>query len=308
LYKLPSSFFVCRLFQGIFGGVVGATAAFAGSEAPPGKQGHALGRLQGAAAAGSLIGPLIGGALISLWGFRPLLLLMGALTGICALAVSFLLTESQRDTVKISSTSTGIVQTFKSLFHYPRTRAFILAGICAKVGSFGLVTAFAPFVREIIDSPTYAATWVGALQAATWGATFIGSPWWGKNNDHKPVEQNFIWASLLCGLSIVLQALVQELEWLFVFRVIQGFSFSALVQSVFFVVLKSSDKEDNGVSIGSTNSFLVLGQIIGSIIGATLAGYLSFEGIFIIMGLVFLLSSFLIDFSAKKYSTTQSKD
>jgi len=111
-----------------------------------------------------------------------------------------------------------------------------------------------------------------ALQAATWGATFIGSPWWGKNNDHKPVEQNFIWASLLCGLSIVLQALVQELEWLFVFRVIQGFSFSALVQSVFFVVSKSSDKEDNGVSIGSTNSFLVLGQIIGSIIGATLAG------------------------------------
>jgi len=265
-----------------------------------------LGQLQGAAAAGSLIGPLIGGALISLWGFRPLLLLMGALTGICALAVSFLLTESQRDTVKISSTS--IIKTFKSLFHHSRTRAFILAGMCAKLGSFGLVTAFAPFVRDIIDSPAYAATWVGALQATTWGATFIGSPWWGRNNDHKPVERNFIWASLLCGLSIVLQALVQELEWLFVFRVIQGFSFSALVQSVFFVVLKSSDKEDNGVSIGSTNSFLVLGQILGSILGATLAGYLSFEWVFIIMGLVFLLSSFLIGYSTKKYSINPSRD
>lgn len=306
MYKLLSSFFVCRLFQGVFGGVIGATAAFAGSEAPPEEQGHALGRLEGAAAAGSLIGPLIGGAFISLWGFRPLLLLMGTLTGICTLAVSFLLTESQRDTVKISST--GIIKTFKSLFQHPRTRAFILAGMCVKLGSFGLVTAFAPFVREIIDSPAYTATWVGVLQAATWGATFIGSPWWGRKNDRKPVEQNFICASLLCGLSIILQALVQELEWFFIFRVIQGFSFSALVQSVFFIILKSSNQENNGVSIGSTNSLLIFGQIIGSILGATLAGYLSFKWVFIIMGLVFFFSSFLISYSTKKYSVIPNQD
>lgn len=249
--------------------------------------------MQGAVAAGSLLGPLIGALLISFLGFRPLLLLMGFLTGICALIASFLLTEQQH-TSQTFSTSASIIETYRFLFLTPRTRVFIVAGICVKLGSFGLVTAFAPYIRGIVDSPTNATTWVGILQSATWGATFLGSPWWGKRNDLNSVERNFIWASLIFGLSILLQSITNSVEWIFLLRVIQGFSFSALLQSVFFVVLRTAHQENHGVSIGATNSSLVLGQIIGSLAGAALAGYLRFEYVFFVMGLIPIVGAFMV--------------
>ena len=189
--------------------MVDAAAAFSGAEAPPEQRGVVLGRLQSAVAAGSLVGPLIGGILIRIWGFRPLLLTMGVLTGMCAIAACFFLQESQHP-ASVSTTQTSIARTFKTLLREPKTRAFILAGICAKVGIFGLVTVFAPFVKELVNSPTStaAAMWVGLLQAVTWSATFIGSGWWGKQNDRKSVEWNYVFASFLCGISVVLQGLV----------------------------------------------------------------------------------------------------
>lgn len=286
--------------------MVDAAAAFSGAEAPPEQRGVVLGRLQSAVAAGSLVGPLIGGILIRIWGFRPLLLTMGVLTGMCAIAACFFLQESQHPP-SVSTTQISITRTFKTLLREPKTRAFILAGICAKVGIFGLVTVFAPFVKELVNAPTStaAAMWVGLLQAVTWSATFIGSGWWGKQNDRKSVEWNYIFASLLCGVSVILQGLVHQIEWVFVLRVLQGFCFSALDQSVFLMVVKSSTQENQGVRIGATNSYLTLGQIFGSFSGGILASLLNIEGIFLAIGSVFALGSCLVGLSVKPIHITK---
>jgi MFS family permease len=269
--------------------VVDSAAAFLGSETAQDRQGRVLGNLQSAVAAGSLVGPLIGGFLVRVWGFRPLLIVMGILTGICAITACALLQE-RRHQAQASANRTGIVQTFKTLFYEPKTRAFVLAGICAKIGIFGLVTAFAPFVKELVDASTSAAaTWVGMLQAATWGATFFGSAWWGKQNDRRAVEWNYIWASLLCGLSVVLQVLTQQIAGLFIFRILQGFFFSALIQSVFLIVVRTSNDQNRSVRIGATNSSLIVGQVLGSFSGGLLGGIFSIEGVFISMGFVFMM-------------------
>lgn len=293
--QTPFQFVLIRFFQGIFGGVVDAAAAFAGSEAPEGKRGRSLGSLQGAVAAGSLAGPLTGGFFVDLWGFRELLLIMALLTGITTAALAFLLREGrQPPNINGTEEHTGVFLTFQNLFRAPKVRAFILAGICAKLGIFGLVTVFAPLVRDLVDSPAYAATWVGALQAVMWGATFLGSPWWGKNNDRGPVERNFIRASVLCGVSILLQAFVESVEWLFVLRFLQGFGFSALIQSVLFIVVQASEEGNRGVHVGATNSLLVFGQIMGSIFGSMLGGFLRPEWVFGVMGCVFIFGSWIV--------------
>lgn len=242
--------------------------------------------MQSAVAAGSLVGPLIGGILVKVWGFRPLLLTMGALTGICAIAACFLLQESQHYT-PVSPAQIGILRTFKTLLREPKTRAFILAGICAKFGIYGLVIVFAPFVKELVHSPTSsaAAIWVGVLQAVTWSATFVGSGWWGKQNHRKSIEWNYIFASSLCGLSIILPGLIHQIEWLFILRILQDFCFSALEESIFLVVVKQSE-ENQGLRI--------LGQIFVSFVGGMLASVLKIEVVFIVIGCILMSGSFLI--------------
>ncbi|KAB7706225.1 MFS transporter [Bacillus aerolatus] len=292
----PLQFLFVRLFQGAFGGVVDASSAFAGSEAPKEQRGKALGSLQGAVAAGSLSGPLLGGIFIDLYGFRPLLMVMGVLTGIGAIAAWFLLTErnSSKNKVHFEKAKDSIFQTFADLLSHPRTRGFIIVGFAANLAVFGLVTPLAPLVEKIAKSPDYAATWIGFLQAALWTATLLSSPWWGKQNDRSKVERNYMIATAICGISVILQACSANVPALFAFRVLQGLTFSALIQSVMLVVVQASTDYNRGARIGATNSLLVCGQIVGSLTGALITGIFKPEIAFLFMGIIFIGSALLL--------------
>jgi MFS transporter, DHA1 family, staphyloferrin B biosynthesis exporter len=287
----PLQFLLVRLFQGAFGGVVEATSAFAGSEAPEKQRGKALGSLQSAVAAGSLSGPLVGGVFVDLYGFRPILIVMGALTGIGACAAWFLLIERnscRNAEIRSDKVHSSIPQVFTSMFSHPRTRGFIIAGFAANLAVFGLVTPLAPLVENVAKQPDFAATWIGFLQAALWTATLLSSPWWGKQNDRFKVERNYMIATVVCGISVILQAFAVNMPALFAFRILQGLTFSALIQSVMFVIVQTSTNGNRGVRIGATNSLLVCGQVVGSLTGALITGMFRPEVSFIVMGAVFI--------------------
>lgn len=90
----PFQFVLVRLLQGLFGGVVEASSAFASGEAPESERGAVLGKLQSAVSAGSLVGPLIGGVLATVLGFQALLFLIGLITLLMSILGVFFLIET----------------------------------------------------------------------------------------------------------------------------------------------------------------------------------------------------------------------
>lgn len=292
--QTPLQFLLWRLVQGSFGGIVDAAAAFTGSQAPEKERGRSLGCLQSATAAGSLIGPLAGGLLADFWGFRPLFWLMGGLTAAAGVTAMILLREPARQSIAMSGEEASLGRISRSLLKNRGVRSLILAGVCAQAGVFGLVTVFAPLVRDLAGSDSYAATWVGVLQAFTWGATILGAPWWGGKNDRGPIEGHFFWASAGCGVSIFLQAFSPDPIGLIPLRILQGFCFSALLQSVFLKVTRETGEAVRGASIGMTNSFLVSGQVLGSVGTAWVGGWLPVEGVITLLGGLFLFGALLV--------------
>lgn len=289
--QTPLQFFLARLLQGACGGVVDSASAYAGGEAPEGERGRALGSLQSATAAGSLIGPLVGGLLADWVGFKSLLTMMGVLTFVSGLLTSFILRESKQATTTTTTDCPKFRQVFSDLLTHPRLRRFLFAGLCAQIGIYGSVAVFAPHVERLLPNTLYLATWVGVLQALAWAAGTVGGIWWGRRNDQRPVERNLFWALIFCGISIILQAIPTSAELLIPLRIMQGFCFSALLQSVFLAVTQESRGGNNGVRIGATNSFLTLGQIIGSMGGALLGTLMTTQSVFAIMGVMFLLGA-----------------
>jgi len=294
--QTPLQFFLARLLQGVFGGVVDATAAFAGSQASEAKQGRVLGSLQSATAAGSLIGPLIGGTMADLFGFQTLLWLVAAMTGLCGIGAVMLLQEPTAETKRNRDqpVNRSLLNAYGQLLGHQRVRNFLIAGMLAQFGVFGLVTIFAPHVEGMVGYGNYAATWVGILQAVTWGASVIGAPWWGRRNDRLRIEKNVCLAMTGCGLSILLQSFPESVAWLIPLRIIQGFCFAAVVQSIFLVVTKESKEEHRGMSIGVSNSFLVVGQIAGSLLSAAFGAFLTTEWAFVTIGISFFLGAVLL--------------
>ncbi|WP_367758837.1 MFS transporter [Ammoniphilus sp. 3BR4] len=290
----PLQFFLFRLLQGACGGIVDTASAFAVSEAPEKERGMVLGKLQSATAAGSLMGPLLGGIAADWIGFRPMLLTMGLLTGISGCLAVFFLQESKRKgsaSADSDKKQTKWTLEIIDLLGHRRIRGFLIAGIFMQMGVFGLVTVFAPHVQGMSGLNNYASTWVGVLQAVTWAGSMAGSPWWGQRNDRVMIERNVFLASIGCGVSILLQAVPQQPEWLIPLRVCQGFCFAALVQSIFLAVTQESGELNRGVRLGAANSFLVMGQILGPLLAAAMGSILSTAWTIAFMGVCFFLGA-----------------
>jgi MFS family permease len=291
--QTPAQMLLLRLLQGLFGGVVDAGAAFAGGAVPDNERGKALGKLEGAVAAGSFAGPLIIGLFWDLVGFRALLLLFGVLLMVWSMIAAFGLNESRRKRENATNPA-SVRNVLRQLLADRRCSAFIMAGICANIGAYGLVSVFAPHVKQMAGDSGGAAMWIGILQGVTWAASWAAASWWGKRNDTVPVERNFAWAAALCCAAVMLQAAVSRPEWLVALRLLQGFGFSALLQSVFFVVCRTSSAENRGTSIGSASSVLVIGQIAGPLTGGLVAGWFSPAFAFVQFGTFFGLSAVIV--------------
>ncbi|MGG4143439.1 MFS transporter [Paenibacillus algorifonticola] len=297
----PFQFFLFRLCQGAFGGISDASSAFIGTHAPSKKQGLALGQMERASAAGLLVGPLLGGICVNTWGSGPLLFITASLTALFAIIAAFVLPGSAQEKPKTAITPSkrsGIFAAFAALLKHPVARSFIAAGILFKLADFATFTIFTPYMRELLDSPAKAATAVGLLIAASSAGELVGGPWWGKRNDNHQPARNFTAAGLLCALCIIAQTLPFGVIWLFIVRFLQGFFYSALLQTVMLSVLKTSSDHDRGVRIGATNSLLMAGQISGPTIGVFIGAQLGLSSVFLVMGGFMLLASMLVWFPA----------
>jgi MFS transporter, DHA1 family, staphyloferrin B biosynthesis exporter len=293
LARTPLQFFLARLLQGSFGGVDNAAASFAGTQTRPEIRGRVMGGLQTATAAGALIGPLAGGLLSDRYGFSPLILSIGILIGIGGLYAAWGLREKNGSrkaiaaTVPLRTVACNLLGRYESL-------SFTLAGLCAQVGSYGIVTIFAIHVRELLADPRHAAGWVGALQAVTLTASLIGAAWWGRCNDRHPLKRNVVIASFGCALSVALLSVPSQAGWLFPLRFMQGFCMSAIGQSVYLQVNRGLPPGHQGSGIGVANSFLTLGQVIGSLAGSILSAHVSAAWVFISMGCIHTLGAVLV--------------
>ena len=295
-------FVLVRLLQGLFGGVVDASNAFATSEAPANERGKVLGHLQSSVSAGSLVGPLVGGVLATVIGFQTLLLSIGIATFIICGVGMMTLVESHHRKQQCATPpmQCGVRTSFRCLLCTHVTCRFIIVGILANLAMYGMMTALAPLVSGANTTLLDDKAAIGLIQSVFWTASILSAPLWGMLNDKQYVKYVYIATTLICGLSVVLQGVATNFWMLLIFRMMQGFTYSALIQSVMFVVANACHKDLKGTFIGSTNSMLVLGQVVGSMTGALITSHYNPMMTFIVMGIIFIASSFVLKSSQLK--------
>jgi MFS transporter, DHA1 family, staphyloferrin B biosynthesis exporter len=274
-----------RLLQGCLGGVVEAAAAFAGAAGPAGRRGASLGKSFSATAAGSLVGPLAGGALVTAGGLRGLMLVIAGLAAVFAVACAFALREPHpqgRPTVGTRSTQARHRPRLRE--HVPSALTLGVAAIAAYFGVYGLIPVFAEQVQTTVDD-SGASLWVGVLQSVTWGSTLLASFWWGQHNDRagRPVR-SFALSAGGCALGIAAQALPLSPAALIPLRLVQGFCFAALAQSLFLHVSRFAPRERTSGFVGAANSFLLTGQSAGPLLAGPLAVLLPVPATIVVMG------------------------
>ncbi len=145
---------------------------------PRDHSGEALGTLQTGSIAGNIIGPLIGGALSDLFGFRPVFLVTGLCILLTLLPVIFWL---EKDPV-VPQTKENQAS-FKDVFaHRPLTVLFI-ATFLVQIAVLGVNSMMTIFIQSLIGHSSNLAFLSGLASSITGIATIIGAPYLGKLGD-----------------------------------------------------------------------------------------------------------------------------
>ncbi|MGR7922811.1 MFS transporter [Zobellella denitrificans] len=254
-----AQFLAARLLLG-FCGISLVITAYTAHMAEPSGKGMLLGRLQSAVALACLSGPLLGGLCMDRWGMEPLLNVTAAMTCVALVAAALCLHDASP---RFRHRDQPEPPLRKRWFCRWPTLSWLAAGALAQGGAFALVTCFALYVSELGDPRFPAATLTGGLHALAWAATFLAGSYWGKRNDRGGARGSFVMASAGCGSAILAMLYADSLWQLALLRLVQGFCLAALTQTVVYIVSNRVHPRHQGQAIGTANSALVSGQLIG---------------------------------------------
>lgn len=278
--------FIARLVQGLLSGFLPAAMALVAANTPKEKTGYALGLLQSATAAGTVLGPLVGGLFSDLIGFRGVFFIVAGILTITGLAVIMFVTEEKNNNEKNEHT---FIDNWKYLL---RNEKLLLPAIMIMITAFGVSfirPTFVLYIETFSILSKFLPTITGALYSIVGVFSIISAAWWGKQVEKTGIAKNIIYASLLTGTMYLAHSIVYDIYFLIPIRILLGFGYGALPPLLFTAISNNVALERKGGVLGVGSSFQILGNMIGPVLGGFSAGMVGLRLSFIVTGVFFLL-------------------
>jgi len=291
--------FIFRIIQGAISGFIPSALAFVSAESPYEKKGYAIGVLQTATSTGQLFGPLFGGVLADLIGYRHIF----QITGILCFISGFLLIFGAKE-MKMNNFSNGgnelknLLKNYRYAILENRNVRFGLMLIFLSQMSVMLVQPiFALFVESISGDVKHISSLSGFAFSVAGAFTILSAPFWGKKNDRDiskfgihGYKRNLKISFAGAGISLLLQGLSGSIFLVILFRAFFGFFLGGMTPVLYSFVSRNVDEERQGGVMGIASSFTTLSNVVGPGLGGLIAGFWGLRIGFYLSGVISLFA------------------
>lgn len=279
-----------RIIQGTIAGFAAPGTALMASSAPQEKTGMTLGTLHSSLVSGMVIGPMLGGILADLFGYRYVFFITSALFLVSTIIVFITVKEDFKK-------SSGIKPSFKKnilfLMGSARLRVLIIIIVLNQV-TLQIVGPFLSlFVESLGVTKGFIATITGLVFGITGVTNALFSPFWGRKGDSIGQKWVLSFALILTSIFFIPQAFVKNASQLFFLRLLLGVSLAGIMPTINTIFSLSTKAEDRGGVFGITQSGFLLGNLIGPLIGSIVAAAFGLRSIFITAAIISFGSYFL---------------
>jgi len=290
--KSTEMLLVLRFFQGVFTGTMAANLTLVVSNTPQRRMGFAIGIMNAAVFTGNAVGPLIGGTVADLFGFRTAFRLSSLCLFLAFFVALFWVKEEFHPQV-----APGPPRIFRGLLQLVRENR-----ILAFIGIFPLIglARFSPrpmyplLVKEIAAPGLGIATQAGIVNAAGGIASVLAGILVGRLADRKKPYLIGMICAVTAGIFLLPQGFAPSV-WALVPLCFLADFFSTGVEPIMNVLLsRQVPAERRGAAFGLSASARSLGWAVGSMSGGALAAYLGFAAVFINAAILFFFSAFYI--------------
>ncbi|SES99330.1 MFS transporter [Paenibacillus sp. NFR01] len=280
----PIQLLLLRLLNGTISGFNPASIALVSGSTPKPRMGFAMGLMQSGSVAGTILGPLIGGAMADVMGFRPIFYVVGTLLFVASLLAMFLVKESfdRAEAAKVPQIS--VLEGFKELAKVQQLPALFGVTFLLQFAMISPMSLLPLYVQKLHNSAVDIAFWAGMVSAVTGISNMIASPLLGKLSDKVGAHRILTFALIGAALFLIPQAFVTSVWQLIAVRFLMGIFMGGLLPSVNALIRSYTPDGKESRAFGFNSSMLALGNMLGAVIGGFLSAYIGIEGLFIISG------------------------
>ncbi|BCG57584.1 MFS transporter [Paenibacillus sp. URB8-2] len=287
----PYVFLVIRVLLGLLAGFVPSSIALVATNTPEEKTGYALSVMSTSGAAGSIIGPLIGGVISYYYGNRSTFLFSSAIVLLSAVIATLFVKERKldrsapRSRVRDDIREAGGNGAFVSLM--------VMTGICNF--SVMLLEPLIPiYMLDMGISKDSASLTSGIVFSAVGIATMLMAPRWGRIGGRKGFGVILFLGLLGGGIGNILQFFVTGYVQFAVLRFIYGLFYAGVLPSINAMIVQVTEPGFRGRAFSLNQSVSQLATMAGPILGGLLGAFLPIRWVFVINGLMLLAAGLTV--------------
>ncbi len=275
---------IWRLLNGAFSGFIPAAYALVAATVPDRRLGRSLGILQTGPSAGAIMGPLIGGALVQLWGIQATFYLAAAAQALATVLVLTVVREPEppRRGMRLDLFA-GLAQAFAN----PILRSVLVTTVILQLA----VTIIEPLVTIYVGQfpgVTAVPFLAGLLFSLIGVASVLCSPFWGRLGERVGYSRIAQWGLLGAALGNGAQLAVGSLRGFGAVRLVTGAAYAGANTGLGTLAATSVDASFRGRAYGLLTSSQQLGNLFGPLVGGLcgdIAGVRSAFGLSAVVGL-----------------------
>jgi DHA1 family multidrug resistance protein-like MFS transporter len=298
LAETPEQLLAIRILQGAVSGVVAANLGLLSAVTPNEHQGHALTVLQSSTPAGLIFGPVVGGALATTLGFRPVYWLLGGVILLMGIISWLFLKEEGFKPTRSASPWRGLWRATRQAWAHARLRAGFAILVLAQLAWTTAQVVFAIYAGKLIEA------WVCAerIEASWWNlgvgftaiamtltglANFLMSLWWGRAQDRRRRHLTLMGSGIMV-VSIAVLALWPAWWVVLLARFGAGSGLGGASTIQYAVISARVAAEDRGQFMGLATAVTHIGNLVGFISGGMLAQLWGESGNFLFAAGIYL--------------------
>lgn len=287
-----SGLLVARLTNGLLSGYTPASIILLASCTPNYHVGYALGALNTFVAIGSILGPLVGGALIEILGVKKSLIAAGIIMILVALVSYYGTDEKQGGAAE----KTPFLQNVKYMLNTPNILIPTLGLTILNMAVYMLQPILPLFITDL--DVGYGQFMVGLVFSISAISLAMGSPIINRLHMSSKLKLSYIailiGSMLLAGIFTLAQGLAVSVAFLIVQRFMFGFFQAGITVSSNVLIATHVQDEIRGGIFGMVTSFSAIGYIIGPFLGGVIGEGLGLRAAFFSTSALFLVTTVLL--------------
>ncbi|MDU2063967.1 MAG: multidrug efflux MFS transporter [Sporomusaceae bacterium] len=280
-----------RLLQGALSGFQPAVITLIATQTPKERSGWALGMLFSGQVGGTLLGPVFGGYLTEVIGFRETFFVIGGFCFVAFLACAIFVAEEKKTVTKQVLKSGEI---WSSLTQPKTTICLFVTTLMIQFALMSVQPILTVYIKHISESSEHIAIVAGAVFAASGLASVLAAPVLGKLSDRLGPQRVLLAALFAAGLLFIPQAFVESPMELGVLRFLVGLAVAGLLPSINTLIRQTTPDKVAGRIFGYNQSAQHSGVVLGSIGGGQIAAIFGIHYVFYITAALLLCNAFWV--------------